>query len=121
MLLAEQLERTLLRLVTGLYKVLKSLLARRVGLAANNAALVEHQVLLVKTAARVGGRSVPYLGTAADRDRLAAHLGKRGYILTRRVRRGVLRRIHRVLVLECHVLGRIRRCTKPRIHVYLTE
>jgi len=117
--LLEELERALLGLVARLDEVLERLLARRMGLAAHNATLVYHQILLLQATARVLGRAVPDLGTRADRGGLAAHLGQGRGVLARRIC-GVLVRIRGVLVCVLArrirgVLVRIR--AKPAVHV----
>ena len=66
-LLGKQLERTLLGGIAGLGKPGKRLLASGMGLAAHNAALVHHQILLVEAAGRVLRRTVPDLNTRTNR------------------------------------------------------
>lgn len=105
--LAEEFERTLLRLEAGINQMLNSFLARRVGFAAHDTALVKHKILPLKTTGRVLCRAVPNTAAAADRHH-AAHLRKRSDILTGRVVRRfdvgtVLRVLHRVLgILGVH-------------------
>jgi hypothetical protein len=65
-LLAEELERTLLRLVASLHQVLQRLLAERMLTLGDDAALVLHQVLLHQAAGRVTSRAVPHLRLGAD-------------------------------------------------------
>lgn len=58
----EQLERPLLRLVTRLVQARQRLLAQRVLLLGNDAALASlHQILALEATARVLGRAVPHL------------------------------------------------------------
>jgi hypothetical protein len=98
--LAEEFERALLRLEASLNQMLDGFLARCVGFAAHDAALVEHKILPLKTTARVLSRTIPDTPAAADSHH-ATHLGKRSdVILTRRVVRrfDVLRVVlHRIL------------------------
>ncbi len=79
MLAGEQLEGTLLGLVTGLDQVLQSLLAALGGLAAHNTTvLVVLEVLAGEATGSVVGGAVHHLGTGANGAHLAAHLGDGG-------------------------------------------
>lgn len=62
----EELKCAFLGLVSRLHEILERLLALRVLSAADDAALVLHQVLLLKTTGCVVRCTVPYLGLAAD-------------------------------------------------------
>ena len=73
-LLGKQLERALLRGIAGLCKPGKRLLAGGMGLAAHNATLVHHQILLVETAGRVLRRAVPDLNTRTNRGDISTTL-----------------------------------------------
>jgi hypothetical protein len=66
-LLGKQLERALLGGIAGLCKPGKRLLAGGMGLAAHNAALVHHEILLVEAAGRVLRGAVPDLNTRTNR------------------------------------------------------
>ena len=73
LMLAHDLETSLLGLVARLDQALQGLLARRVLLAADNASLLGlHQVLLLQPTAGVLGRAVVDLGLGAHRGDLAA-------------------------------------------------
>jgi hypothetical protein len=75
-LLGEELEGSLLGLVTSLYEASVSLLASGGLLAANDlAALVLYKVLTGKTTAGVVGSAVEYLGFAADCEHATCHVG----------------------------------------------
>ena len=75
-MLLEELECTLLGLVTGLCEVLQSLLASGAGLAAHNAtALVHEQVGLCQATAGVLGCAVEDLGACARCGHTAGHRG----------------------------------------------
>ena len=72
--LSKKLERPLLRLEPSLNKVLERLLAKRVLLSGNDAAvLVLHEVLLLEATARVVRRAVPDLRVRADSALRATH------------------------------------------------
>jgi len=72
--LGEELERTLLRLVTGLYQTRVGLLARLGLLAAYDlAALILDQILAGQSALRVLRRTVEYLCLRADREHTTVH------------------------------------------------
>jgi hypothetical protein len=80
-MLLEELECTLLGLVTGLCEVLQRLLAGSTGLAAyNTATLVHEQVGLCQATACVLGCAVENLGTRARCDHTTGHRG--GSIVT---------------------------------------
>ena len=85
-------------------------------LAAHNATLVYHQILLLEATARVLGRAVPYLGARADRGGLAAHLGQGRDVLARvaRILVGVLVRI---LASRSRRVIRLRHAKK--VHVFI--
>jgi len=73
-LLLKKLERALLSDIARLTKTSKSLLARRVLLLGNNAALAGlHKIPLRQAAGRVLGRTVPNLGLCTNRNRAATH------------------------------------------------
>jgi hypothetical protein len=76
LMLLEELECTLLGLVTGLCEVLQRLLAGSAGLAAYNApALVHKQVRLLQATAGVNGCAVEDLGACAHSDHTTSHRG----------------------------------------------
>jgi hypothetical protein len=140
-LLAEELERTLLRLETGLPQTRQSLLARRMLLTRDNAPLLRlHKILAREAATCVLRLSVVHLRLGSYRGHLgASHLPivvlARGVIrgLVRRVVRGLVRRVVRGLVrglvrrvvrglVRRVVRGLVRRVVRglvPRVRVHL--
>jgi hypothetical protein len=92
LMLLEELECTLLGLVTGLCEVLQRLFAGGTGLAAYNAsALVHEQVRLAQATAGVLGCSVEDLGACAHCDHATGHRG--GDIVTKCVLAAVAARV----------------------------
>jgi hypothetical protein len=89
-LLLKKRELALLRLEARLHEVLKSLSARRVLLARNNAPLLRlHKVLACEATARVLGRTVIDLGLRAHRRHAATLLARAAYRARTRIRRRV--------------------------------
>lgn len=110
---AEEFECALLRLEASLDQMLESLLARRMGLAAHDAALVEHKILPLKTAGRVLGRTIPDTAAAADRHHFTTHLGKRSDVI---LTRSVVRRFDVLRIVLHRILG-IHHAKK--VHVFI--
>lgn len=82
LMLLEELECTLLGLVTGLCEVLQRLLAGSAGLAANDAStLVHEQVGLCQATAGVLGCAVEDLGACTSCDHTAGHRGSDGGVV----------------------------------------
>ena len=112
-LLAEELERTLLRLETGLPQTRQSLLARRMLLTRDNAPLLRlHQILACEAATCVLRLSVVHLRLGSYRGHLgASHLP----IVV--LARGVVPRVIRRLVPR--VVRRLVPRVVPRVRVHL--